>query len=341
MHFLKLENVWPIEKPLRFSPLQGGVNNQTWKIEMAEGQSYVLRLIPDKNYVEHIRYEVAVLKALSEKNLPFLLPVPVKTRDGDSIGLIEQEDNEAVFALLTPLLPGHLHDRNASDIATNAAVALAQLDSAFAELSDMDITEGVPLFSLSGELTRCHPLVPDPLAAVEHLPVDSEQATQMRHFLANVMKKVPDLYGRLPQQFVHRDYDPSNILVDEQQRVTALLDFEFTGFDLRVLDLCVALSWWPVNVMGTGKEWELINAFGNAYCAHFPLDEQELLAIPDVFQLRDATSFVYRMGRYLAGRETDERIRGRVRHSLWREKWLVNNRETLAQHVMAYRKNTF
>ena len=339
MQPVNLENIWPIEKPVSFVPLQGGINNQVWKVEMAEGQSYVLRRIPDRNYVEHIRYEAAVLRALSEKSLPFLLPVPVKTRDGDSIGIVEQKDGEDVFALLTPLLPGRLPDRNNIEIATTAAVALAQLDSAFAELSDTHITEGVPLFATFGELACCHPLVPDPLAAVERLPIDSTWATQIRHFLASVMEHTSDLH-ELSQQFIHRDYDPANILVDEQ-RVTAVLDFEFTGIDLRVLDLCVALSWWPIDVMGTGKEWELIDAFGNAYCAHFPLSEAELLAIPDVFRLHDAMSLVYRMGRYLDGRESNERIQNRMKHSLWREEWLANNRKVLTQHVLAYRRNVF
>jgi homoserine kinase type II len=338
MYLAHLEHVWPIEKPLSFSPLQGGVNNQVWKVAMAEGSSYVLRLIPDENYIAHIHYEIAVLKALSEKPLPFLLPIPIKTRNGDNVGTIKRENGEAIFALLTPLLPGYLHDRNPADIATYAAVALAQLDTALAELAVLDITEGRPLFSTFGELAHIHPLVSDPLATVERLPIDAAQALQIQHFLASVLEKVPDLYSRLPQQFVHRDYDAGNILVDEQ-RVTAVLDFEFVGFDLRVLDLCVALSWWPVNVMGTGKEWAVIDAFGSVYCTHFPLKEEELLAIPDVCQLRDAVSFIYRMGRYLAGQETDERIQGRLRHSLWREEWLANNREVLVQHVMAYRRN--
>jgi len=49
---------------------------------------------------------------------------------------------------------------------------------------------------------------------------------------------------------------------------------------------------------GTGKEWEIIDAFGRAYMAHFPLEEQELLSLPDIFRLRDATSLLYRIGRY-------------------------------------------
>jgi Ser/Thr protein kinase RdoA (MazF antagonist) len=149
------------------------------------------------------------------------------------------------------------------------------------------------------------------------------------------MEKVDALYAHLPQQVLHRDYDPGNILVDDQQ-VTAVVDFEFVGTDIRVLDLCVALSWWPVDVMGTGKEWDLIDTFGIAYMTRFPLDEQELLAFPDVFRLRDATSLVYRMGRYMAGLESDTRIQDRVQHSLWRETWLATQQETLLRHALSW-----
>jgi Ser/Thr protein kinase RdoA (MazF antagonist) len=151
------------------------------------------------------------------------------------------------------------------------------------------------------------------------------------------LEKVPDLYRRLPQQLLHRDYDPSNILVDNQQ-VTAVLDFEFAGPDLRVLDVCVALSWWPVDLLGTGKEWDVIDALGISYVTHFPLSEQELLAFPDIWRLRDAISWVYRMGRYLAGLETDAHIKDRVQHSLWREAWLSANQEILLHHALSWER---
>jgi Ser/Thr protein kinase RdoA (MazF antagonist) len=118
--------------------------------------------------------------------------------------------------------------------------------------------------------------------------------------------------------------------------VTSVLDFEFAGRDIRVLDLCVALSWWPANLLGTGKEWDLIDTFGAAYTHQISLSEEELYAIPAVFRLRDATSLVYRMGRYLAGMETEIRIQGRVEHSLWREAWLSDHYKTLIDHALAW-----
>ncbi len=179
--------------------------------------------------------------------------------------------------------------------------------------------------------------MPDPLFAVEQLPIDREQARQIRTFLDAVMESIPGLYTKLPQQVLHRDYDPSNILLDHQH-VTAVLDFEFAGRDIRILDLCVAFSWWPADLLGTGMEWDLINTFGTAYTRQVSvsLSEEELHAIPAVLRLRDATSFVHRMGRYLAGMESETRIQGRVQHSLWREAWLSVHQKTLLDHVLAW-----
>ncbi|GAC1354948.1 MAG: hypothetical protein NVS4B11_16960 [Ktedonobacteraceae bacterium] len=86
---------------------------------------------------------------------------------------------------------------------------------------------------------------------MEQLPIDYEQAKQIRTFLSNVLENIPRLYAQLPQQLLHRDYDPGNILLDHQH-VTAVLDFEFAGRDIRALDLCVALSWRSADLLGTG-----------------------------------------------------------------------------------------
>jgi len=337
MQVSNLWEAWPIAGPWHLSPLSGGKNNRVWRAEAADGQCYVLRFIFDLAQIPHSRYEAALLEALAHKQPPFLLPLPLRAQNGDIIVPVEQEMEIPAFAILSPLLPGHMPDWNDLTIAASAGSALAWLDQALAALPEMPLPEDAQFLSTFGELAHCHPLVPDPLAAVEQLPIDREQAKQIRHFLATVMEKVPNLYRRLPQQLLHRDYDPGNILVDDQQ-VTAVLDFEFVGVDLRVLDVCVALSWWPVDLLGTGKEWDLIDTFGNSYVTYFPLSEQELLAFPDIWRLRDATSLVYRMGRYLARLEMDTRMQDRVQHSLWRETWLSANQETLLHHALSWER---
>ncbi len=339
MDVSNLWTAWPIAGPWHIAPLLGGTNNAIWRADAADGQSYVLRLSTDLTRIPHIHYEAELLQALSQQNLPFHLPVPLRANNGEIVVLFEHEQEASALATLSPLLPGYLQDRPPERhdplSASHAGLTLALLDHALATLPELQLPDGYTPLPTFGELAHWHPLVSDPLSAVEQLPIDCEQAKQIRTFLNDVIESVSGLYATLPRQILHRDYDPGNILLD-QQRVTAVLDFEFAGRDIRVLDLCVALSWWPADLLGTGKEWDLIDAFGTAYTHQFFLSEEELLAIPVVFRLRDATSFVHRMGRYLAGMETETRMQGRVKHSLWREAWLSTHRKTLLQHVQAW-----
>ncbi|HEY3993186.1 MAG TPA: phosphotransferase, partial [Ktedonobacteraceae bacterium] len=218
----------------------------------------------------------------------------------------------------------------------HAGAALAQLDAALATLSASALpTNGGNEQFMYGDLAHCHPLVPNPFAAAEQL-LESSQAQALIEILKQTQRDWEAFSTQnLPQQVLHRDCGPGNMLM-ENERVTAILDFEFAGVDRRVFDLCVAISWWPVRKMGTGQEWELIDAFGRAYTAYVPLTEEELLALPAALRMRDTTSLIHRIGRYIAGQESAQTIREFTRHSLWREAWLVANQETLVQHALTW-----
>jgi homoserine kinase type II len=326
---------WQVPGPWQFSPLAGGsTTNQALRVDAADGQSYVLRLSPDPTRVPFIQYEAAILQALSEKELPFRLPLPLKTKSGDIVILVEPDTGRPACATLYPFLPGSLPEHDLPH-ASYAGLALAQLDEALATAPAIQQPDDVMLFPPFGELTLCHPLVPDPLAAADWLVQDRERASNVCALLAAVMESIPSLYRELPQQFVHRDCGPGNILIDHGH-VTAILDFEFMGKDLRVLDLCVALSWWPLKLLKTGKEWDIIDAVGTAYMHHLPLGENELLAIPDVWRLRLANIFVYSMGYYLAEPNSGIDIEDQAKRLLWTNTWLSAHRETLLSHVLAW-----
>lgn len=329
---------WPIEAPSTLTPLAGGTNNRAWLVEAERGPAYVLRLMAGGADPVRVRYEAALLAALDAISLPFDLPLPLLTRAGDMLVLVEQDNAEPAVATLTPFLPGRVPDRTVANNA-HAGVALAQLDAALASIpaSSLPANQGTPRF-FYGDLAHCHPLVPDPLAAAEQLlqPVQVQPISQI---FRQTQRDWETLAAQdLPQQLLHRDYGPGNMLMDGE-RVTAILDFEFAGVDRRVFDLCVAISWWPVRAMGTGQEWELIDSFGRAYSAFLPLTNEELHALPATLRMRDTTSLIYRIGRYLAGLESAETIQGRVQHSLWREAWLLANQETLVQHALAWTRD--
>lgn len=326
---------WPIGSAVTITSLAGGTNNQAWSVETKSGTAYVLRLISGVANLPRFRYETALLTILQNKFLPFSLPHPLLASDGESFVLVEGANAEMAIATLTPFLPGSIPARSSSNIAS-VGVALAQLDTALATVpgSSLPANAGEAAF-MYGDLCHCHPLVPNPLAITEQL-LEPDQARLVCAILRQSLRDWEALSTQsLPQQLLHRDCGPGNVLM-ERERVTAILDFEFAAVDRRIFDLCVAISWWPVRLMGTGQEWELIDAFGQAYTAHFPLAEEELLILPVALRMRDTTSLIYRMGRYLAGLETEKTVQERVQHSLWRERWLQANRETLLQHALAW-----
>jgi homoserine kinase type II len=331
----QLWQAWPLAGPWHLSPLSGGTNNLVWRAETADGGRYALRLFPDLTQLARLRYEAALLSALANVELPFRLPLPIRTRSGDDVAFLEQETGTSTFAILSSFLPGEHPDRNDPTLAAPGGAAMATLDNALAALPEIVAPAGFePTLTFGGFVCGYGP-VPNPLAAVEHLPIERDKARQIQSILASLREGVADLYARLPQQLLHLDYGPANIFMEDQQ-VTAVFDFEFAGIDLRVMELCVALSWWPVSLMGTGKEWAVMDALARAYIAGFPLSEAELYAIPNVLRLRDAGSLVHRMGRYFAGLETDATMQKRAEHSLWREAWLLTHSTMLLHHATAW-----
>ncbi len=123
----------------------------------------------------------------------------------------------------------------------------------------------------------------------------------------------------------------------EATTVTAVLDFEFCTFDLRALDLVVALSWWPVELLGSGQEWALISALAMGYASQIQLTADEIAALPIVLQMRSVGSLHHRMERYRQGLDSADFLRRRIAQTLWREDWLAANRAQLLEMAAGWR----
>jgi homoserine kinase type II len=280
----------------------------------------VLRVYSNTTDAARLRFERGVLAQLTVMRLPFALPTPLSTLDGANFLAVKTEQGNAL-ATLTPYIPGHPPDRDNLDQATAAGEALGRLTIAMARLATP--SEGVSWRS-SGDLARCHPLVPDPPATFADLPLPNEKRQRLISGYVWLIERIPDLYAILPQQLAHEDFDPGNVLM-EGTRVTGVLDFEFCARDLRVMDLTVALTWWPVRHYGTGAEWPIIVALARGYARHITLTDDEIAALPTLFRLRAYTSLIHRLGRYRQGLSTLEEALNRAEAAINREDWVQSN----------------
>jgi homoserine kinase type II len=324
-----LQRAWGIGGTWRAEPLTRGTNNLVQRIETPTG-SYVLRVYSNTTDAARLGFERVVLAQLAKTGLPFALPTPLPTLEY-AYSIETECERGVVLVTLTPYIPGQSPDRDNLDQARAAGAALGQLTIALAQLAIP--SEGISWRS-SGDLARCHPLVPDPPATFAELPLSDEKRQRLISGYTWLIARIPDLYATLPQQLAHEDFDPGNVLMEET-RVTGVLDFEFCARDLRMMDLTVALTWWPVRRFGTGEEWPIIAALATGYARHITLTDGEIAALPTLFRLRAYTSLIHRLGRSRQGLSTQEEALDRAEAAIAREDWVAGNGARLIETVMA------
>lgn len=331
---------WPIAGPWRLTALTQGANNLAYRVETPEGEPLVLRVLLNHTDEGRLRAEHALLARLGEAGLPFALPRPVPTREGLSYLRLAPLGEQVRLLVLTPWIAGEPPDRDDAALAESAATALGMLDLALASIElPPDQMRALPNSYRrvrSAARSRASGERPDALARLRDAGVSAEDERRVAALVADLEQQLAPLDAALPQQLIHGDFDPTNVLL-EGSRVSGVLDFEFASFDLRLLDLVVALSWWPVAHLGTGAEWPLIDALGRGYFSVVPLTADEVAALPTLLRLRAFGSLLHRIERFTQGLATAEQVRDRVRQTLWREDWLTGNTPRLLRMARGWR----
>jgi homoserine kinase type II len=241
----------------------------------------------------------------------------VKTRQGDTLAVLERDDGPRLATLFfrIPGEPSSLTTANAF----LAGRSLAQLDVALARVE-------LPL-KAAGTLRYVHPLVPDPLDALDELEIGSD-LPRVRDNLERVIATHDALAASLPMQYVHGDFAFPNMLV-EGRRVAGLVDFEFAGPDFRAADLATALYVIAVRA-DTSALWPSLEAFSRAYRTALPLDPVEVAAVPALMLRRSAIGLVHWIGRWRQGIAPRDEPLSRARRSAQFAAWLDANAPRVA-----------
>jgi homoserine kinase type II len=267
-----------------------GTNNIVWFIN----DSFVLRVYQNLT-MDRVVAEHRLLDALRTTDLPFDVPAPIATPDGATV--IETPDGPAA---LYPMLPGRpaangdLRELELVGAATGDLMrALGQLPR---ELAPIDWR-----VSVSG----IHPAVPDVEDLVRELQRNAPGTAGLDRF-ASAWRPADTAYLEmdLPCQICHTDMAPGNVLIADG-RVTAVLDFEVAGWDLRVCDYVAGL------VQSTDTEREA-EAFDEGFRAKFQLTTEERAAVPTLRLLRQIATVVWRAGRWRQGKATLDDVRERL-----------------------------
>lgn len=324
---------WRLPEPIALRTAEHGFNNENGIVETPEG-AYVLRSYRNTT-AEAVRYEHALLAALEQIDLPFAIPTPVPTPDGDTVVALSASDGPPRLLSLARFFPGEPPSAGNLTQAAAGGAALGRLDRALADLRHLP----TPLRSRRfGDLDQGHPAVTDARNAVRAIPASVlGDRDRLLVLLDRVQRAMPTFYDALPCQVIHRDYDAvhGNVLVD-RERVSAVLDFEFAGPDLRVLDLAIALVYWPTPVDEDGR-WATYEAFVRGYASATPLTGEELDALPLVSLGAVFAFLMWAIFECLAGTEQWDRIVPLLmRRALNHGAWLDKNERRLVERLHSW-----
>ncbi len=330
-----LSTIWDIPPGAAIAPLErGGYNNKLFRVEQVGQPVRVLRIYGNHANPKFIQHEMVVLMHLAQQKLPFAVPAPILTRRGEPSALIGNTHRQLV--VLIPFIAGE----NPTPLNLDHAEAVGEVIAVLIKALRKIDARGMRLPQPFNQLEQVHPLVPDPYTAMETLGslAPKDHKLRVNAIIETVLEGAAKIYGALPLQLIHGDLIPGNMLIDDKNCITGVLDFEACALNPAVMEVAIALDTWLWDALGTGKEWERVRRFGIGYAKVAALTPIEIEAIPTLILLRNSHVLMHMIGRFVGNLSPYVDVENWIDSMLNVDAWLTLNRRHLLDAVGAWKK---
>lgn len=261
------------------APVTGGCDNLNLLVTLG-AQRLVLRRY-SHTPEEEIEWELELIRYLGKRSFP--TPAVFVGDDG------------ALFhsflgrpAALFSFVPGCEPSPQSPEDGAEVAAAVAELNSVTRDLH-------LPHARSHTDWKRLERL--EMTASRVSSPGLAEMAARAREFGQQFTERLASVGGNLPSGIVHHDANPGNALLDEDGKLTALLDFDEAHEGELVTDVASLLRLWATPRDWQGLKPEMTEAVLLAYNRRRPLSQAEWDVLPDFllfFTLADAAEYVSR-----------------------------------------------
>ncbi len=251
---------YDIGELIHLEGIEEGVSNTNFKVETTTGL-YALTLFEAATPQEYLPWFMDYTLYLDRKGYP--APGPALKRDGTSLGEISGK-----ACALIKWLPGRWPRNPDVRHAASAGEFLAKLHLTGGDFPEIR-TNSMGIHVWPHLIERC---VPKAEASPRAQAVLADFREELEYLKANWPVD-------LPKGAIHADYFTDNVLMDDDGRVTGVIDYYYACTDFYAYDLAVALNAWGFTPGGQPQP-EMISAFARAYQAVRPLSEAEIAALP-------------------------------------------------------------
>jgi len=318
------------EKNWELKPVPGGLNNLT-RFVQTPSETFVVRIYQNGYGIDKIKYEMEVLKRLNSILFSFQTPKVFLSLKGEDF-VVTQSGNQGV---MFTLISGHLPDETNLKHIKEFGRAVGELIIGW---KDLKIDIPCPTFPYY-ELYKIHPLIPDRETLLKAManPIFDHMKDQADFILEEILKLEGafEIYHKiLPKQNFHGDLWMGNCLI-ENDKITAILDFEFAGIDWRALEVAVCVSRFAL----AENPWECFNSFLEGLSQSCLLLEEEIEAIPALIKLRTLTNTIHFVARNIEGLDSDEFLTKRIQGYYKRIGWINENESKIVDLFKSFLLN--
>jgi Ser/Thr protein kinase RdoA (MazF antagonist) len=322
-----------------FEPTSGGVNNVVYYVKKKEkkkgdGSSSsssssllgVIRVYNNSNDDPKVAFEHGILERLAAlpRELSFGIPETMPSIHGNRFERLSGGASACLFRSIPGGLPKLSKVREIGSCAGELSSAMAEIDRS--ELPD--ICPNFPywdIYEVHKAVTR--ETFYEQLRSGQFDPW-RESANFVEDDLTEVMERVSSYQGSLPWSFIHGDLHYDNILVDDDG-VTGLLDFEFSSYDWRAMELAICLS----KYCSEDDPYPYFERFVDGFAVLGDLNDKEIEAMSTLIRLRILSNVVYFVGRAMSGEDQMSTLTCRIDNYCQRLRWVKNNEDAIASLI--------
>jgi homoserine kinase type II len=219
------------------SPLEGGSLNAGYRVQAAEGDFHLKRYDGRIYQTEHIRRSLEAQAYAGRSGVP--VPTVRLNAHGDAITDVPGVGS----VVLSSFIHGSHHHRGS--IPATAAGAMGRTLGTLQQiLASFDEPRPYALPPPAEAQTRLEGVLREAERRRDRSPVDDTCCRVLRYMLGALQRHggLADRFPPLLAQATHGDYQETNVLFDDADRVVGVLDFDNVRFYPRVVEISRTLS---------------------------------------------------------------------------------------------------
>ena len=301
---------WELGGAYTLRPTPHGVSRFTRFVDTASGSYVACAYVPGTS-AERVRYEHRLLSQLGDVGLPFAVPVPVPSADGETLVRAGETDGERLVAVYS-VVPGEDVDRRSVAHTGAFGAAVGTLHRA---LGEIDPGRAPAWDRIYAAMERVLAGEREMVELVRELPLEEGLSRQIGEMLERAMEEGPPLMAALPGQLRHGDCHRGNAM-QLDGRISAMLDFEVAGPGPQAMDLAHGVYYLQAWCDPPEAAWDHIGAFASGYRSVREPSEAEVAAVPMLARLYFAASMPALVMRWKDGAATAERLRLRAEQTV-------------------------